>query len=90
VIDSGGTSFGRGSPVTSRDRAIDRARASHPFDASLLEERCVLCGLAAAHIVVEQSGPMVVPMRSQLCCQHFAFAVDDCSRYPYVTPAPRR
>jgi hypothetical protein len=60
-------------------RILDESRAVHLFDAALMDEHCALCGLPAAHLVVEQSSSSFPRLRSALCCEHFIFVIGDCS-----------
>jgi hypothetical protein len=70
-------------------RILDESRAAHLFDAVLMEERCSLCGLPAAHLVVEQTTSTFPQLRSALCCEHFSFVIGDCSAHPYDMPIQR-
>jgi hypothetical protein len=72
-------------------RILDRSRASHLIEERLREEHCIVCGQLASHIVTEVvSGLTPFPvLASVLCCEHFKFAVGDCSTYSYGVPAQR-
>jgi len=75
--------------LTDQNRIVDRTRAEHSIDLTLLAERCAVCGIPAAHIVSERLGTPLRPIASYLCCAHFGFLLGDCSRYPYDLPARR-
>ena len=73
----------------SAHRVVDPARARHPFEASIIDEHCVLCGALATHIVAESMGTSAASMESYLCCAHFSWIIDDCSMYLYDFPIQR-
>jgi hypothetical protein len=76
--------------MTHRDHIFDHSRAVHPFDTDLVDARCALCGVPAAHRVTEQASLPFPSLTNYLCCEHFSFVMGDCSMYPYRLPAQRR
>ena len=72
------------------ERVFDMARSVHSFESDLIDKHCTICGEAAAHQVDEHSSVPFPPMKNYLCCEHFRFAIGDCSSYPYGMPLQRR
>jgi hypothetical protein len=79
----------KGAMMAHPDRVIDKSRADHSIESAVLDERCILCGELAAHIVIEQTSTGFPPMVSHLCCTHFKLVVGDCSSYTYELPTQR-
>jgi hypothetical protein len=67
----------------------DSGRAAHAFDVSLIPARCVLCGVPAAHVVVECLSIDGDPRQGYLCCEHFSWIIYDCARSVRTVPAQR-
>jgi hypothetical protein len=70
-------------------RVRNLSRATHTIIDEVIEGRCSICGGLATHMVTERTLIMYPPMSNVLCCEHFTFAIGDCSLYTYDIPVQR-
>jgi hypothetical protein len=71
------------------EHVFDPSRAAHPIERRLSDERCILCGAPASHVIFEQvKSPRIAPV-GMLCCNHFTWIFGDCVKLEYTLPEQR-